>query len=500
MIEVFYRHRTLRKQCAMEEGSAFSLYMGVDVGTTKIAVILLDFDSGTIVATHNAVNSSEVTDAEGKARGWSEWDADEAVELTFKAMAEVPSFCSPHRVKGIGVTGQMHGMVLVSRNRRPLSPFIGWQDQRCNENVPGTGASYIERMIRLVGDQGFSREGCHPATGYMGSSLFWLKEKCALPSQAATACFLPDYLAMRMTGVGPVTDSTNAGGSGIYDVVSREWDADLIERLGLRSDMLPEVRKSGESIGGLTDEAAKRTGLEERTPVCVACGDNQASFLGSVGSRRDTALINIGTGGQISLWVPKYLAVKGVDTRCYFDESYLLVGAGLCGGRSYSALNGFFKEVGRVFFGVKDDEELYDRMNRLASEVPPGSDGLVCEPFFTGTRLDPDLRGTWRGMSESNFTAGHMTRALLEGIARTFMILYAAMLQEGVSLRECLAGSGNAIRRNPLLTEILSDTFSMPVMIPGHGEEAAFGAALLAALGCGEFKDIEEAARLVRYE
>jgi len=474
--------------------------LGVDVGTTKIALLLLDIDSGKMVAAHDIVNSSEMTDEKGKGRGWSEWDADQAVELTFKAISEVTSQTGLMKIKGVGVTGQMHGMVLVSRDQRPLSPFIGWQDQRCNEKVSGTDVSHIERMIEFAGDRGFSREGCFPATGYMGSSLFWLKENCALPSQAATACFLPDYLVMRMTGVGPVTDSSNAGGSGIYDIVSREWDAGLVQRLGLRSDLLPEVRKSGELVGGLTAEAAKRTGLEEGTPVCVACGDNQASFLGSVANRRDTMLVNIGTGGQLSLWVPKYLAVDGVDTRCYLDETYLLVAASLCGGRSYWLLSRFFEEVGRVFFGEENDEDLYDRMTQLASEVPPGADGLVCEPLFTGTRFDPDRRAVWSGMGESNFTLGHMTRALLEGVARRFKILYGAMLEEGVSPRACLVGSGNAVRKNLLLTRILSETFKLPVRIPKHTEEAAFGAALLAAVGCGEFGDFEEASRLVSYQ
>ncbi len=474
--------------------------MGVDVGTTKIAVLLVDIASGEITAERVIINDSEITDAEGIARGWSEWDADRAVQLAFKAMVEVSSLGLRQKVDGIGVTGQMHGMVLLDRGHRPVSPFIGWQDERCNMNIPDTDASYIERMIELAGAKGFRREGCYPATGYMGSSLFWLKENRALPSEAAAACFLPDYLVTRMTDVGPVTDPSNAGGSGIYDAVSREWDAELIQRLGLHSDMLPEVRKSGELIGGLTAEASKRTGLEKGTPICVACGDNQASFLGSVANRRDTMLINIGTGGQLSLWVPKYLTAGGVDTRCYLDETYLLVGASLCGGRSYSLLNKFFREVGRVFYGAKDDEELYDRMTRLASEVPPGADGLVCEPLFTGTRSDPDRRAIWRGMNESNFTPGHMARALLEGVAQRFKILYGAMLQEGVSPRAYLVGSGNAVRKNLLLTQILSDTFDMPVRIPKHTEEAAFGAALLAALACGEFRDVEEASRIVAYQ
>ena len=177
----------------MEE-SAFSIYMGVDAGTTKIAVLLFDADSGTVRATHSIPNSSETTDAQGRARGWSEGDAEQTVELAFKAIAEASSHRLRQQLKGIGVTGQMHGMLLVGRDQCPLSPLIGWQDQRCNEKMPRENLTYIQRMIELAGEHGFLLEGCYPATGYMGSTLFWLKESQALPSEPATACFLPCLL------------------------------------------------------------------------------------------------------------------------------------------------------------------------------------------------------------------------------------------------------------------------------------------------------------------
>ena len=393
----------------------------------------------------------------------------------------------------------MHGTVLVSHDGHPLTPFIGWQDHRCDENMPGSNKSYIDRMIELASKDGFKREGCRPATGYMGSTLFWLKENNALPDEPATACFLPDYVVMRMTDHTPVTDPTNAGSSGIFDVIARKWDYNLIRRLGIQRISLPEVRRSGEIVGGLTAEASKKTRLPQGIPVSVACGDNQASFLGSVADRRNSVLVNIGTGGQVSLWVPKYVEAKNAETRCYLDESYLLVGADTCGGSSYATLHRFFLDIGRAFFGAKGNENLYDEMRRQAAKVLPRTEGLRCEPFFAGSRLDPNRRAALMGMSETNFTVGHVTRALLEGIAHHFKKLYGDMLQSGVSPRRCLVGSGNGIRKNSLLAEIFSDTFNMPIKIPMNREEAAFGAALLAAIGCGEL-DFEEAARLVKYE
>jgi len=479
--------------------NALAFFMGVDVGTTNIAVLVMDIRSGTVEAVSVVANDSEVTDEKEKLQGRSEWDAEKATELTLQAMAKAASSVNPQEIRGIGVTGQMHGTVLVSRDNSPLTPFIGWQDLRCNENMPGSSNSYIDCMFELAGKDGFKREGCRPATGYMGSTLFWLKKNNALPEEPATACFLPDYVVMRMTDHEPVTDPTNAGSSGIFDIVSRKWDYDLIRRLGLQKISLPEVRKPGEIIGGLTAEASRKTGLPRGTPVSVACGDNQASFLGSVSNRCDCVLVNIGTGGQVSLWIPKCIEAKNAETRCYLDESYLLVGADTCGGGSYALLHRFFLEVGRLFFGAKGNENLYDKMTLHAAKIPSGAEGLRCDPFFAGSRLDPNRRAAWLGMNESNFTPGHMARALLEGIADHFKKLYGDMLQSGVSRRTCLVGSGNGIRENALLAEIFSATFNMPIKIPVNREEAAFGAALLAAIGCGEL-DFEEASHLVKYK
>jgi sugar (pentulose or hexulose) kinase len=473
--------------------------MGVDVGTTNIAVLVVDACSGTTKAVSVVANSSEVTSEEDKLRGRSEWDAEKATDLVYQAMAEAAVKADPGKIGGIGITGQMHGMVLVSQDNRPLTPFIGWQDQRCNEKIPGRDISYIERMLELAGEDGFECEGCLPATGYMGATLFWLKENDVLPDEPSTPCFLPDFVAMRMTDNEPVTDPTNAGSSGIFDVIHRQWDQDLIRRLGLQEIPLPEVKKPTEIIGGLISEASRKTGLPEGTPVCVACGDNQASFLGSVADKHGSVLVNIGTGGQVSLWTPKYTRVMNAETRCYLDEGYLLVGADTCGGSSYALLHRFFLDVGRAFFGARGNENLYEMIMRQAAEIPPGAEGLRCEPFFSGSRLDPSRRASWLGFTESNFTCGHLTRALLEGLAHHFRALYESMLRGGVSPRTCLVGSGNGIRKNALLAEIFSNAFRMPLKIPLNMEEAAYGAALLAAVGCDKL-DLEEASRLILYQ
>jgi len=232
-------------------------------------------------------------------------------------------------------------------------------------------------------------------------------------------------------------------------------------------------------------------------PVCVGIGDNQASFLGSVAEPADAVLINVGTGGQISVWVDEFHYDPALETRPFPGRGYLLVSAGLVGGRSYAVLEQFLHVVGRKFFGAVGNESLFAEMNRLAGAIPAGAHGLRCEPFFTGTRRQPDLRASWTGVTVENFTPGHMARALLEGMARAFHSSYQEIARASGQSRRRLVGAGNGLRENPLLARVLADEFGMPLATPAHREEAAFGAALAAGVGLGVFADFREAARRV---
>lgn len=484
-----------------------SYYLGVDVGTTKIAVAVIDSVCGQVIAANEVLNGSEITSAADKARGRSEWDAERAAKSTFDCIAGALVGIATDQIKGIGVTGQMHGMVLVDAAGQAVSPFIGWQDQRCQEIVPGTNATYIARMMQLAGLGGFARTGCTPATGYLASTLFWLAVNgdprvTRAPAGAqdrVVACFLPDFIVLRLTGEGPTTDPSNAGGSGVFNVATGQWNQRLIERLGLRPDLFPPIAKSGMIAGELTAAVAECLGLRPGIPVTVGCGDNQASFAGSVSDPGNAVLVNVGTGAQVSAWVSNYVAVQTVDTRPYLDGRYLLVGAPLCGGRSYALLRDFFGRTGMEFYGAQGEEDVYEHMTHLAKEVPPGADGLKCEPLFTGTRLDPDRRASFVGISQTNFTPGHFARAVLEGIAEQLRQHYADMLECGVKPRQILVSSGNGVRRNPLLADILCRAFDMPLCLTANIEEAAYGAALMAAVGVGEFNSPEEASKLVQY-
>lgn len=474
------------------------IVLGVDLGTTTITALALDTVTGRLLAVHTAANDGETTSPADKLRGRSEWNASHMVSLAMDCLRSVTEQLGTQKTEcaGIGITGQQHGMVLLDDRHTPLTPLINWQDRRGLDPFHGTKGSFVDQAVALLGPEATRRTGCRLATGYLGTTLFWMKTQGMLPN-ATTACFIADYMASQLTVGQPVTDPTSGASSGLFDVPQRNWATDLMAALELPAQLFPEVREAGQSLGGLNKAAADRLGLAEGTPVFVAVGDNQAAFVGSVADLKQTVLVNVGTGAQVAAFSEQFVHAPPLETRPFPIRGNLLVNAGLCGGRSYALLDRFFRSVGQTMFGMSGNEPLFEAMNQLAETTPAGADGLRCVPLFTGTRANPELRGQWTGMSPETFTPGHMVRALLEGMARVFrdgfdLICAATGVRYGN-----LVGSGNGLRENKVLSRIVSHEFGLPLSLPPIREEAALGAALIAGVGAGVFADLDAAGRIV---
>ena len=400
-------------------------------------------------------------------------------------------------------------VVLVDDQTRPLTPFINWQDRRGEEIVPGTEQTYTQRAAALLGPDAARRTGCTLASGYLGTTLFWLREAGQLPA-AALAGFITDFVGARLTATFPVTDPTMAASSALLHVQAREWDPAALQALGLPPSVFPPVREAGNPLGGLTRDAGRATGLPVGLPVFVGLGDNQASFVGSVAHRAVSVLVNVGTGAQVSRYVEReeWEAWEGredalgpgrPEVRPFPRGGYLLVHAGLFGGRTYALLDRFFRQVGVDLFDRATDAPLYPRLNELARRVPPGADGLRCEPFFTGSRAAPSRRALWSGMSDTNFTPAHLTRALLEGMARSFQQGFSHLQTVTSVAVEHLVGAGNGLRENATLAEIVATELGRPLRMTLHREEAAYGAALVASVGAGVWPTLDEAGQIIGY-
>jgi sugar (pentulose or hexulose) kinase len=475
--------------------------IGLDIGTTTITALAINGQTGEIVASANAANDAEVTVPSDKARGYSEWDADRMVNIACGCLRQINERLATRRrdLAGLAITGQQHGGVLVDSQVRPITPLINWQDRRSQETVPGSSQTYLQRAQELVGENAPARAGCRLHSGFMAVTLFWLKERGVLPSQA-TACLVMDLFAARITGQAIATEPTCAGSFGVLDVRHHVWDREMPAALGLPESLLPPIHPSGERTGSFQPEFAELTGLPAGLPVFGALGDNQASFFGSVVHPGERVLVNVGTGGQVAARLEEYCYDPRLEPRPFLDGKFLLVCPGLCGGRTYATLARFFRQVGLDIFQLPSGQPLYERMNHLAEALAPGAEGLRCEPFFTGTRQQPALRATWSGMTPENFTPAHMTRALLEGMARAFRTGYEAIRPHLAEAPSRLVCSGNGMRENPLLRRLVAEEFGLPASVPRHREEAAYGAALLAAIGAGVQPDLVSASRLIQYE
>ena len=389
----------------------------------------------------------------------------------------------------------MHGVVLTDDRLRPVSNLVTWQDRRSLEPA-GDGGTWLDRFRSRCDPAAVARTGCTPSPGYLAVTLFALAGRGELPAEARHALLLADWAAATFTGTAPVTDRTDAASTGVFDLEREEW-SELIDAVGLPRGLFPPVVESGRPVGGLTAEFAWRTGLPAGLPVGAAIGDHQAAALGSLPADANAVQVNIGTGGQASVPVDRFLRTPNSDARYLPDGRYLLVGAGLAGGDAYAWVRRTLGGWLAAFGSQPTDDELFAALNRLAAAVPPGCDGLACEPFFRGTRRQPDRRGLFGGITETNFTPGHVARAALEGIAAALAGFVRENAEQAGRFERVIA-TGNAVRRNRLLAVSLARAFGRPVFVPEHEEEAAYGAALLAGVRTGLWPSLADAGRGIR--
>ena len=474
-----------------------TIILAVDLGTTKITCIGVDVRTGQIQAIGTASNEANVTKPEERARGFSEWNVDAIFDASIQCLTTVATKLGSRvsQIAGIGITGQQHGMLLAdAASLRPISNLINWQDRRALQPIPDGSMSWLEAARQAVGPDAWRKTGCWLHPGFMAVTLFELAKRQQLPTNAF-ALFIMDYFAAKLTGQSPITEPSCAGSSGVFDVRTRDWNDQAIQALGLPRSLFPEVREANEPIGRLSDQSAARTGLITGTPVFAPIGDHQASFLGSVADRRNSVLVNVGTGAQVAVFTDGYEFESPIELRPCPCGGNLLSNVGLAGGWSYQVLEQFFQNVVATLFHVTSEDKLYELMTRLAAKVPAGADGLRCEPRFSGTRLDPAVRGSITGLSPQNFTAPHLARAVLEGMGRSLYDGFRAIHAVTNKMPSTLVAAGNGLRENPLLAEIVSEAFGLPITFTSHREEAAFGAALVASVGAGVFADLESAAK-----
>lgn len=459
------------------------LFLGLDVGTSSTKALLVDGDG--VVRAAATVEYP----LESPRPNWSEqspahwWDAAIAtIQAVFKESGAIGE-----DVACIGLTGQMHGLVLLDADGTVLRPAILWNDQR-------TGAQCTSMHERIGRDRLIEITGKPALTGFTAPKILWVREHEPTVFAKARSMLLPkDYIRFRLSGVRAI-DVADASGTSLLDVKRRSWSSEVTDALGLDPAMLPPVFESPEVCAQVSDEAARLTGLRKGTPIVAGAGDQAAEAVGTGVVRRGGLSMTMGTSGVV------FAATEGVPidergamhTYCHaLPDTWHVMGVMLSAAGSLQ----WFRDAlcaDLVQRAQRSGERVYDLITQEAAAVEAGSDGLFFLPYLTGERCphpDPDARGVFLGLTRRHGRA-HMARAVLEGVAFGLADLHALAMTMGVpadGVRISGGGAGSALWR-----QIVADVIGQSVSIPSTTHGAAYGAAMLAAVGSRAFTDVHD--------
>ncbi|MDT5273038.1 MAG: xylulokinase [Acidobacteriota bacterium] len=454
--------------------------LGIDVGTGGSRALVVD-ERGRVVASatveHAPFASPQTGWAEQDARDW--WRASEA------AVREVLSAdgVRAEDIACVGLTGQMHGAVLLDEKDEPLRPSIIWCDVRTHEQCRAlTEQVGAERLIQLVSNPALE--------GFTLPKMLWVREREPEVWERVRTVLLPkDYVRLRLTGE-KATDVADASGTLLFDVTHRKWSDEMLALAGIDRSLLPRAYESSEVTGRVSAEGGAATGLREGTPVVAGAGDQAAGAVGMGIVRPGAVSATIGTSGVVFAATDRpALDPKGrVHTFCHaVPERWHVMGVTQGAGLS---LRWFRDQFGA---GVDDGRDPYERMSEEAATVPPGSDGVLWAPYLMGERtphLDPHARAALVGLNASHRRA-HVVRAILEGVAFSLRDTLTIFKEMGVPVESIRLGGGGA--RSRVWRQIQADVYGREVEIVEADEGAAYGAALLAGVGGGAWASVDDA-------
>jgi len=449
--------------------------LGIDVGTGGTRALLLDPAGrvlGAATAEHAEMASPQLGWAEQDPRDW--WRAARvAIEECLTAAGATGA-----DVSAVGLSGQMHGLVLLDAAGEVVRPALLWCDQRtekeCREITERVGA---KRLIELV---------ANPAlTGFTLPKIWWVrKHEPELWSRVRSIMLPKDYVRFKLTGA-RATDVADASGTLLFDVVKRRWSVEMLEASDLKAEILPEVFESPEITGRVTKNGAAASGLREGTPVVAGGGDQAAGAVGMGIVAPGNVSATIGTSGVVfAATSDPVVEPKGrIHTFCHAIPGRWHV-MGVTQGAGLSLR--WFRDQ---FAGGAS----YDGLMIEAAAAPSGSDGLLWAPYLMGERtphLDPNARGALVGLTAQH-TRAHVLRAILEGVAFSLRDTFTIFRELAVPVKSIRLGGGGA--RSYLWQQIQADIYGMPVDLVAAEEGAAYGAALLAGVGADMWPSVDAA-------
>lgn len=461
--------------------------LGIDIGTSGTKTLICDED-GTVLATAMAEHPIY-----SPKPGWSEQDPVDWWNATCTATKAVlkKAKLKGRDISGIGLSGQMHGSVFLANGTKPLRRALLWNDQRtgkqCDTITAKAGGR--EKLIDLV---------ANPAlTGFTAPKMLWVRENEPKIWDRTKHVLLPkDYIRLCMTGE-YATEVSDASGTLLLDVVKRTWSDELLSRLEIDKALLPRLHESPEITGTLTADAARSLGLVAGIPVVGGGGDQAAGAVGNGIVRSGIVSATLGTSGVVFAHaeVPTKDPRGRVHTMCHaVPGKWCVFGCMLSAGGSFQWFRNQFAAA-EVAAARRKKIDPYELLIEEAVRAPIGSEGLFFLPYLTGERCphpDPNARGAWIGMTARTDRA-MMIRSLLEGVTFGMRDALSIMQAMKIPIREVRASGGGA--RSPFWQQLQADIYRQPIVLTNATEGPAYGAALLAGVGTGAWKSVEEACR-----
>jgi xylulokinase len=450
------------------------MWMGIDVGTGGTRALLVD-RQGRVKASHTAAHEEMMMLkplwAEQRPENW--WEASQAAVRGALAQAGI----SGTEVRGIGLSGQMHGLVILDHDNQVIRPSLIWCDQRSQAQVDFVNRKVgVERVLACIANP--------VLTGFTLPKLLWVRDHEPQNFERVRKMLLPkDYLRFQLTGEF-ASEVSDASGTALFDVVNRQWSYELVDELGLDRAMLPAVYESSEVSGVISKQAAEATGLAAGTPVVGGGGDQAASAVGNGIVEPGLVSCTLGTSGVVFAHMEKveYDRLGRVHTFCHAVRGkWHVMGVTQAAGLSLQ----WFRN--NLAPGVA-----YDDLMKEAATAPAGSQGLFWLPYLMGERtphLDALARGGWIGLTAKHRRAD-LVRSVIEGVSYSQKDCLVIIEELGAEARSVRASGGGA--QSPFWRQILADILQKSVVTLESQEGSAYGAALLAMAGTGAYGSVPE--------
>jgi xylulokinase len=465
-----------------KKGSMSGYWLGIDVGTGGSRALLVDA-AGTVKGSFTAPHAEMAMHQPL----WAEQDPDDWWRAAGEAIRGVleKSGAGGAEVRGVGLSGQMHGLTLLDAGNKVIRPALIWCDQRSQPQVDAINAKAgKEKVLECIANP--------VLTGFTLPKLMWVRDHEPAAYARVRKMLLPkDYVRFKLTGEF-ATEVSDASGTALFDVVKRRWSFELASILGIDKDILPASYESSEVSGKISAEAAQLTGLTPGTPVVGGGGDQAASAVGNGIVGPGIISCTLGTSGVVFAHMEQvqYDAAGRVHTFCHavpgkWHVMGVTQGAGL-------SLQWFRNQLAP---GVS-----YDALMAEAATSKAGADGLYWLPYLMGERtphLDATIRGGWIGLT-ARHTRADLIRAVIEGVSYSQRDGLDIIEELGIRVKSVRASGGGA--NSPFWRQVLADILSKRVVTLASQEGSAYGAALLAMAGTGEFGSVPEVCEAVIHE